>query len=222
MDTANDDRMAREFRTFAAAVVHELRTPLSALAAEVDIALRRERPATAYRDAMMRIRTRITELTEFSGDLAWLGQPPEPSPDSAVACLESVLATIAQRSATTAVAIDRDITDVRVHGNEHVLTRGIWLLVQHALRYRLEESIVRIGVLRPGPADAHVSIDINTIPPQFAAGAWNGLLNTPASGVSAGDVLRLHAVNRIVQEVGGEIAVGSTDADGVTVRLRRA
>lgn len=222
MDTANDDRTAREFRTFASAVVHELRTPLSALAAEVDIALRRERPAAAYREALMRIRQRVTELTEFSGDLAWLGEPPESSTESSVAYLESLLVAIAQRSATTAVAIDRDVTDVWVQGNEHVLTRGIWLLVEHALRYRLEDATVRISVPRPNPADAQVSIGITTRPPLFAAGAWQSLRNKPASGVSAGDVLRLHAVNRIVQEVGGEIAVGPSDADGVTVRLRRA
>jgi len=222
VDSVNDDRTARAVRAFAAAVVHELRTPLSALAAEVDIALRRERPATAYREAMMRIRERITELTEFSGDLAWLGRPPEPSTDTAVACLESVLAAIAQRSATTAVAIDRDIPDVRVLGDEHVLTRGIWLLVEHALRYRLEDATVRITVPHSDPAEQRISIGITTTPPVLTAGAWHGLRNEAANGVSAGDVLRLHAANRIVQEVGGDIAIGPSDADGVTVRLRRA
>ena len=219
MDTTGGDR---EFRTFASAVVHELRTPLSALAAEVDIALRRERPAAAYREALMRIRQRVTELTDFSGDLAWLGQAPESSTESGVTGLESLLASIAQRTATTEVAIDHDVTDVRVHGNEHVLKRGMWLLVEHALRYRLQDATVRIRVPRPDPADAQVSIGISASPPLFAEGAWQSLCNRAASGVSAGDVLRLHAVTRIVQEVGGEIVVGPSDMDGVTVRLRRA
>lgn len=223
MDAAHDERTARELRAFASAVVHELRTPLSALAAEVDIALRRERPATAYRQALIRIRQRVTELTEFSGDLAWLGQPPAASTESGIVCLESLLAAIAHRSAATAIAIERGVTDVRVYGNEQVLTRGIWLLVEHALRYRLEDAAVRISVPRPGPADLQVSIAITTLPPLFAIGAWHSLRHEAApSGVSAGDVLRLQAVDRILQKVGGEIAVGPSDADGVTVRLRRA
>jgi signal transduction histidine kinase len=220
VETGFDEPAAPELRAFAAAVVHELRTPLSALSAEVDIALRRERPAAGYREALERIRRRVTELIEFSGDLAWLGQPPAFSSEPRTASLESLLTSIVQRSATTDVVIDRDIAGVRVQGDELVLTRGIWLLVEHAHRYRHEDAVVQVLVPRSDPPITRVSIVITATPPGFAAGAWDCLRNRPAHGVSAGDILRLRAAGCIAREVGGAFDVGS-EGGGVTVRLRR-
>jgi len=71
------------------------------------------------------------------------------------------------------------------------------------------------------PADAQVTITIGATAPGFAAGAWECLRSEAASGVSAGDVLRLRAASRIVSEVGGALVAGAADGDGVTVRLRR-
>ena len=219
MDSADDDRAAREVRTFASAVVHELRTPLSALSAEVDIALRRDRPAAAYREALGRIQRRVAELAEFGCDLAWLAQPLEAAAESGVASLDALLASVVQRSSTLGGTLSRDGTDAQVHGDEQALNRGIWLLVEHAMRYRLEGAAVRISVGRTAPTDLHVFINITAAPPGFAAGAWDCLRGEPASGVSAGDVLRLRAASRIVREFGG--TVETTDTQGVMVRLRR-
>jgi len=215
-----DEPAAPGLRAFAAAVVHELRTPLSALSAEVDIALRRERPAAAYREALERIRRRVAELTEFSGDLAWLGQPPESSSEPRSTSLESLLASIVQRSATTDVVIDRAITGIRVQGDEPLVTRAIWLLMEHAQRYRHGDAVIRILVPRTDPPVTQVDIVITATPPGFAAGAWDCLRNRTVHGVSAGDVLRLRAASCITREVGGALDVGS-DGGGVTVRLRR-
>ena len=49
------ESLSEQLEAFAAAVAHELRTPLAALSGEVDVALRRERSAAAYRDALVRI-----------------------------------------------------------------------------------------------------------------------------------------------------------------------
>ena len=160
MDSATDDRAAREVRTFASAVVHELRTPLSALSAEVDIALRRDRPAAAYREALGRIQRRVAELAEFGCDLAWLAQPLEAAAESGVASLDALLASVVQRSSTLRGTLSRDGTDAQVHGDEQALNRGIWLLVEHAMRYRLEDAAVRISVGRTAPTDLHVFVNI--------------------------------------------------------------
>ena len=62
---------AEQLEAFAAAVAHELRTPLAALSGEVDIALRRERSAAAYREALARIAASVAELVELTGDLTF-------------------------------------------------------------------------------------------------------------------------------------------------------
>jgi signal transduction histidine kinase len=62
------DRMAamlRHERNFSAEVSHELRTPLSSIAAEAEVALRRERDPDEYREAMERISSKSAELKEI-------------------------------------------------------------------------------------------------------------------------------------------------------------
>ena len=71
---------SEQLEAFAAAVAHELRTPLAALSGEVDIALRRERSAAAYRDALARIAASVAELVELTGDLTFLGEQGDDDP----------------------------------------------------------------------------------------------------------------------------------------------
>jgi len=52
------------------AIVHELRTPLSAIAAEVDLALARDRSPDAYRAALARIAECAAELIDMTADFA--------------------------------------------------------------------------------------------------------------------------------------------------------
>ncbi|HNG56978.1 MAG TPA: histidine kinase dimerization/phospho-acceptor domain-containing protein, partial [Solirubrobacterales bacterium] len=62
------DRMAymvRHERNFSAELSHELRTPLSAISAEAEIALTKDRDAAEYRESLERIAERSTELTKI-------------------------------------------------------------------------------------------------------------------------------------------------------------
>ena len=62
------DRMAfmvRHERNFSAELSHELRTPLSAISAEAEIALGKERGAGEYRESLQRISERSVELTRI-------------------------------------------------------------------------------------------------------------------------------------------------------------
>ena len=54
------ERAHRELQTFAASVVHELRTPLAAVSGEIELALLRDRTPAAYREALERIADRVT------------------------------------------------------------------------------------------------------------------------------------------------------------------
>lgn len=56
-EPASDD-----LEILAAAVAHELRTPLAALSGEVDVALRRDRSPADYRAALVRIAAAVAEL----------------------------------------------------------------------------------------------------------------------------------------------------------------
>ncbi|MBK8293410.1 MAG: HAMP domain-containing protein [Solirubrobacterales bacterium] len=57
--------MVRHERNFSAELSHELRTPLSAISAEAEIALGKERGSSEYRESLQRISERSDELTRI-------------------------------------------------------------------------------------------------------------------------------------------------------------
>ena len=66
------DRLQRALdanRRFAADASHELRSPITAMAGELDVALRHPRTAESYRDTLVVVRRRLTALTELAGNL---------------------------------------------------------------------------------------------------------------------------------------------------------
>src|SRR5262245_16671560 len=86
--------------SFAASVAHEIRTPLSAAAGEIELALRRQRSTHEYRDALQRISFAISELIDISADLTLLSEPLEAvAGPSRSAALDAILARISDRYA---------------------------------------------------------------------------------------------------------------------------
>ena len=148
MDARPPDRDSSELEAFAAAVAHELRTPLSALSGEVELALRRERTAAAYRDALARIATSVAELVDLTGDLAFLGQASKARDIGRKrARLEAMFAQLAERFGAAqpdVLSIDPPVDEISVAGDELQLARALTLVVEHALKYRGDGARVRV------------------------------------------------------------------------------
>ncbi len=71
-------------RRFAADASHELRSPLTAMAGEIDVALRRERAPQEYRETLQRLREQIDGLTTVTEHLMLLARAEE-QPDELAA-----------------------------------------------------------------------------------------------------------------------------------------
>ena len=71
-----DETLARE-RRFTGDAAHELRTPLTILKGELEVALRRERPAAAYREAMVSMAQEVDRLVRLVEDLLVLARADE-------------------------------------------------------------------------------------------------------------------------------------------------
>jgi len=213
-DTAGSD-----IDLFAAAVAHEIRTPLTAVAGEIEVALRRDRSAAEYREVLRRIAAPVSELVAISGDLSLLSRPSRRSGRPAAAArLDLILARIASRHhENDAVRIDADAAGlVRVAGDEPRLGRAITLVVDHAIRHRRGHATVSVRVVTT-PAEARIVIHAH--PSGFWPHAWESLRR----GTSGpGDPLRLRTARRIVEETGGAVVLGTgSGADVVHVELRR-
>jgi signal transduction histidine kinase len=212
--TATDVSRASEARAadldaFAAAVAHELRTPLSAVAGEVEIALRRERTAGEYREALERIAAGVAELVEMSADLALVGEPPGAA--AGAADLGAILSRVRERyKGRQDMAIDVEFpAATRVIGGETHLARAIVLVVEHALRYRKGHAALQLrGCV--GASNGPVRLVIEAHSSGFWPRAWRAL--SPAAA-AVPVPLRLRTVLWILAHSGGALSVDS--ASGV-------
>jgi len=223
-----------ELASFAAAVAHDLRTPLAALSGEVDVALRRERTADAYREALTRIAGSVAELVELTGDLSVLGEPGDDDRASATTVrIDAILAPLRERYASNAdvsFAVTPAAAAAAVTGDEALLTRAVTILVQYALAHRRTTAGLVIRAACPeDPAGEGEGIDVivDAAAGTFWPHTWRGLGETPAAGDPAAGpfpaALRLRTADRIVTRCGGSLHAASADgAGGVRIRLRCA
>jgi signal transduction histidine kinase len=207
---------------FAAAVAHEIRTPLTAVAGEIEVALRRDRSAEEYRDVLRRISSGVSELVAISGDLTLLGEPVRvlhPRGGSA-ASLDAILLAIRNRypgDAGVRVAVG-DADSARVNGDQQRLTRAVTLVVEHAIRHRKGKACVSVHTA--AASDDHVRVVVDAQPSGFWPQAWSslGLDSAPAAMP-----LRLRTARRLLEDNGGSIAVApASGADVVHILLHTA
>jgi signal transduction histidine kinase len=193
---------AADLDAFAAAVAHEIRTPLSAVAGEVEIALRRERSAGEYREALERIAAGVAELVEISADLALVGEPRAGA--GGAADLGAVLSRVRDRyKSRHDIVIDVTAAGI-VSGDEAHLARAIVLLLEHALRYRKDHAPLQLGDgARPLSG---VRLVLEARPSGFWPRAWRAL--SPA-GENAPVPMRLRTALWILAHSGGALSVDS-------------
>src|SRR5262249_5698661 len=92
------DTAGTDLDLFAAAVAHEIRTPLTPGAGGIEVAARRDRSAEEYREVLRRIAAPVSELVAISGDLSLLSGPARRAGrPAASARLDMILARITSR-----------------------------------------------------------------------------------------------------------------------------
>jgi two-component system, OmpR family, heavy metal sensor histidine kinase CusS len=223
--------LPEDLASFAAAVAHDLRTPLAALSGEVDVALRRTRSADAYRDALTRIAGSVADLVELTGDLSLLGEPgDDDGASTSTARIDAILAPLRERYASSAdvTFAVTPVADVAVvTGDEALLTRAVTLVVQYALAHR--RTPAGLVVRAAGPEDGAAPFERIDVIVDAAAGTfwphtWRGLGETPAAAEAAARSspapLRLRIADRVVRRCGGSVHAASADgAGGIHIRL---
>jgi two-component system OmpR family sensor kinase len=213
------DTPGADLDLFAAAVAHEIRTPLTAVAGEIEVALRRDRSAEEYREVLRRIAAPVSELVAISGDLSLLSAPGARSSGRAAASarLDLILARIVGKYQENG-AVRMDVAAaglVRVAGDEPRLGRAITLVIDHAIRCRRGNARVSVRVVA-APDD--IRIVIHAEPAGFWPHAWESLRRGTAG---AADPLRLRTARKILAHTGGDLMLAAgSGADVVQILLR--
>jgi signal transduction histidine kinase len=120
---------------------HELRTPLTTLAAEIDLALRKPRPAEEYEATLRRLAVDSTELIELAETLLALGALGSTTPNAQDASVADMLNTAARRARSQLEPESSRRVEVQapsaltVHSDRGLLERALGNLVDNAVRY---------------------------------------------------------------------------------------
>ena len=224
-------------RRFAADASHELRSPLTAMAGEIDVALRRERTADEYRDTLTRLRDQIDGLTAISEQLMLLVRADERRGDVAA---EEVPVAESVRAACTRLASQAAARGVRLtHGNlDHLvayaqpglLARILDNVIANAVIYNRDGGTVHItGCDEPAEGDAweagRVRLEISDSGPGIPPDEWERVFERfyrrepSRSRRTGGAGLGLALSRAIATWLGGSLRVRTSSPDGTTFEL---
>ncbi len=216
---------------FSGDVSHELRTPLTAIRSEIEVLLRKERPAGEYVDALRSALEETGRLEKIVNDLLFLSRldTVEGGSFEADIRLEDVVAAIFGRAATAA----RDkglhpsfsvIESAPARGNADILERLAANLLENAVRYtppggRIEVTVDRseTGAGRIIVADSGIGIPKESIPGIFDRFT---VVDASRSKETGGAGLGLSIVKRVADLHGAAIEIESRVGEGTRFTVR--
>jgi two-component system, OmpR family, sensor kinase len=150
-------------RRFAADASHELRSPLTAIAGEIDVTLKRERSADEYAETLRVVRNRLTEMFTLADNLTLLVQAEEQAgtvplrPVPVRGLLSGVAARLRAAAAQRQITLDlptRGLDALRVFGDAGLLGRALDNVVGNALQYTAPGGRVDVTIQwHPPPGD---------------------------------------------------------------------
>jgi len=227
------DRLREAFArqsTFTGDASHQLRTPLAAMIGQVDVALRRDRPAEDYKRTLALVRENAAHLSEIVEMLLFLARA---DAESALPGLRAIdLAAWAREHISTwsegrrardiSLAVEGDGPwQVRAHGP--LLTQLVDNLLDNACNHTDAGTTVRVIVASEGDSvvlaveDDGPGIDADDLPLVFEP-----FFRSPRSRRQGrpGIGLGLAIAQRIAVSLGGELTVRSIAGKGSTFRFR--
>ncbi|HTV02854.1 MAG TPA: ATP-binding protein [Luteitalea sp.] len=224
-------------RRFAADASHELRSPLTAMAGEIDVALRRDRSAADYCDTLARLRTQIEGLTTLSEHLMLLARAEERSGDLVAeevaidALVDATRARLAAQATARGVAIDASgLERLVAYAQPGLLGLAIENVVANAVHYNRDGGSVGIrGFDEPAPGEAwesgRVRIEISDSGPGIPPEEWERVFDrfyrrdSSRSRRTGGAGLGLALSRAIATWHGGTLRVRASSPEGTTFEL---
>jgi signal transduction histidine kinase len=204
-----DDSLSRQ-RQFVADAAHELRSPVAAIRAQLEVNDRVNhagRPAAATAESV-----RLSQLVENLLALAQLDASPQPRAE-AVDLDDLAYAEVGLLRHRTATAVDtRSVRPVQVIGDPGLLSRAMRNLLDNAARYAASGITVTVGIVGD-EAEIVVADDGPGIPTADRLRVLERFtrLDTARARDSGGVGLGLAIVNDVVTAHGGRLAISDNE-----------
>jgi heavy metal sensor kinase len=223
-----DETLARE-RQFTGDAAHELRTPLTILKGELDVALRRQRPAEAYREAIASMAQEVDRLVRLVEDLLILaradagGVPLDLRPLPVEALVRAAVAHFRGAAQEKAIALQAEgAASPTILGDPDRLRQLLTNLIDNAIAYTPAGGTVRLtwdqdgAFARVRVIDTGSGIAAEDLPHLFDRFYRADRARVRSSG---GSGLGLAIVQWIVNAHGGRIGIESRLGSGSTVTV---
>jgi heavy metal sensor kinase len=222
------ERSFEEIRRFTADAAHELRTPLSILRTEAEVALRMPREPEHYRQVIETMLEEVERLSRLAEQLLFLcredaGLVPH---DREPVRLDEVLLEVAEhmRAVATERWLSLDVHDIaacQVLGDEDQLRRLLFNVVDNAIKFTPAGSISVRGETEDGHVQVVVSDTGIGIPAEHLSRVFDRFYRVdPARGQEVeGTGLGLAIGRSIAEAHGGELRIESTVGVGTKVSL---
>jgi heavy metal sensor kinase len=145
-----DDAFERQ-RRFTGDAAHELRTPLSLMRSQVDLALAKPRSATAYREAFQAIDGDLERMTALVGALLTLARSdagqlvPEWAPFDLAETVQLVREQYAGVAQQAGVTLTAETSPAPVVADEDLLVQLLVNLVDNALAHTPAGGVITLG-----------------------------------------------------------------------------
>jgi two-component system, OmpR family, sensor kinase len=210
--------LARE-RAFVANVSHELRTPLSNMKAELDLALRRPRPAEELLEALRSTQVEVDRLSAVAEDMLVLASADEDRFSitaerlSVSAIVDGVRERFAHNGQT--IAISGTAEGQTIVADPRRIEQALVNLVDNALRYGEGQVELAVATNGGGMVELHVRDEGPGFPAEFLDHAFERFSRADPGRAGRGAGLGLSIVRMIARTHGGDahVANGERGAD---------
>ncbi len=213
----------RHEQRFTAELSHELRTPLARAKSQTELALRRERTSTEYRDALEAIDRNIDQMTRTVETLVAAARQEAGltmTTSDAHDAVRDAVSIVRDAGTTIELRLTIPPEPARVAVEEDLVERMIQPLLDNAVRY--SRSVVEVSAVRNG---SFVLVHVVDDGPGISAAEQTtifepGVRGEAAEGRTDGAGLGLALARRLARSAGGEITAATGSAGGrFTLRL---
>lgn len=225
---APSEQVRRRQAEFTADASHELRTPISVIEAEVDLALDRPRDPAAYRNILERVGQESTRLRRIVEDLLWLARADDesvPADEFGVTDIAEVVEDCVQRFGVVATANDIALTVVRmgvgpftVQASEQLIDRLAGVLIDNACKFAGEHGQVEVSVLCAGN---RLTLRVDDSGPGIPGNERDAIFDRfhRASDVTVGTGLGLAIADSVVHSTQGAWDIGVAEIGGARMEV---